>query len=209
MCHRYRAELRDQQVAELLQVQFARMAEFPERDLYPAKEVPVIRQTEDEDWEMVSMSWGLLPFWWKPGRTARSSFQKKTFNARAETVHKLPSFRAAFKSRRCLIPASGFYEGQKGHVGFFHLADSAVMTFAGLWESCRVDGETIESCTIVTTGANELVSQYHPRDRMPVILPDPESRRLWMSFDVVEREPLEGLFEPIDSSLMSHRDVEG
>lgn len=202
MCHRYRAELRASQLAELLKIELSRLDSLPDGDLYPTYDVPVVRLTDDGR-ELVAMSWGLLPFWWKPGKGARSTFQRKTFNARCETIHEKPTFRAAFKTRRCVIPASEFYEGPTGHAAYFRLKDSPVMSFAGLWESCSIGGETVESCTIVTTSPNKLIGQCH--HRMPVILDNVDR---WLDPDIVEREPLEELFVPYDASRMEERPAE-
>jgi putative SOS response-associated peptidase YedK len=106
-------------------------------------------------------------------------------NARAETVQEKPSFRAAFKKRRCLIAADGFYEWQKPKPGmkgkqpfWITRADHAPFAFAGLWEEWQSpDGEIIESCTIITCAANSFVAPIHLR--MPVIL-DPNDYDLWL-----------------------------
>ena len=178
-----------------------------QQDLYPTEILPVVRLNTESVWELVPLEWGLLPFWWKPGRGARSTFHRKTFNARSETIHEKPTFRAAFPSRRCLIPATECYEGAREHAAYFRLAERPLMAFAELWETCRFDDVIVESCTIVTTTANDLVAEFHPRRRMPVILPDEVSRQLWVSPDVVSRERLEELFAPIDSRMMSHQTV--
>ncbi len=113
--------------------------------------------------------WGLVPSWAKD-----ISAGAKTINARAETVAEKPSFRAAFRRRRCLIPASGFYEWQSQPKGpkqpfWITAADGGLLTFAGLWESwMSPDGDELQTCTIVTTTANESLAPIH--HRMPVIL---------------------------------------
>ena len=117
------------------------------------------------------MRWGLVPFFWK--KTLKDL--PATFNARAETVTERPMFRAAFKERRCIVPASGFYEwtGEKGakQPHFFSAADgSPVLAFAGLWEHWHdvANKEDVLSCTIIVSGASAWMTPYH--DRMPVIL---------------------------------------
>ena len=115
------------------------------------------------------MRWGLIPSWAKD-----ISIGSKMFNARAETIQEKPSFRTAFARRRCLIPADGFYEWQKQEKGpskpfRFQLKGEQPFAFAGLWELWRSpEGDELKSCTIITTEANSLVAQVHPR--MPVIL---------------------------------------
>ena len=119
---------------------------------------------------LLPMRWGLVPEWWK--KTLKDV--PATFNARAETVATKPMFRTAFKLRRCIIPASGFYEwtieagGKQPH--FFSAADGSILAFAGLWERWREPDATEDmlSATIVVSAANEWMTKYH--DRMPVIL---------------------------------------
>ncbi len=116
------------------------------------------------------LRWGLVPSWAKdPQMGARM------INARGETVAEKPSFRSAVKSRRCLIPADGFYEWVKTDGGkqphFIHFADARPFAFAGLWERWnKGEGDPLETCTIITTSPNDLIAGLH--DRMPVILPD-------------------------------------
>jgi len=140
---------------------------------------------------LVLLRWGLIPSWAKdPAIGARM------INARAETLAEKPAFRSAFRRRRCLVPADGFYEWQKRETGPkqpYRIArpDGGPFAFAGLWESWRDPAEdrAVESCTIVTTAANAVLSPIH--HRMPVILA-PESYDLWLD---PEAEPgrLQGL----------------
>ena len=107
----------------------------------------------------------------------------KLINARAETVREKPSFRDAFKSRRCLIPATGFYEwkheGRMKQPYFIKMKNGGLFAMAGLWESWQSpEGKSIESCAIITTDANGIVGKIH--DRMPVIIPN-QSYGLWLS----------------------------
>ncbi len=114
--------------------------------------------------------WGLVPFWAKD-----PAIGNRMINARAETVTEKPSYRQAFRRRRCLIPADGFYEWQKIGDGkqpwFIRAKDSSLLAFAGLWEEWSGgEGEVLRTCTIITTAANEFMADLH--DRMPVIVPD-------------------------------------
>ncbi len=142
----------------------------PHYNVGPTSTIDVVRLGEGGR-ELVAMRWGLVPFFWK--KTLREL--PATFNARAETVADKPMFREAFQRRRCIIPASGFYEwtGEKGdktpHA--FTAADgSPVLAFAGLWERWRdpASGEEVLSCTIIVSGASAWMNPYH--DRMPVLL---------------------------------------
>ena len=142
----------------------------PRYNIAPTTQVDVVRLDAEGRREMVTMRWGLIPVWWK--KAAKDV--PATFNARAETVARKPMFRSAFKHRRCIIPASGFFEwtGGKGEKvpHLFSAADgSPVLAFAGLWETWRdPEGEEVLSCTIVVSGASDWMTAYH--DRMPVLL---------------------------------------
>jgi len=206
MCHRYNLRPTPGDIAETFEYLRQITTDWSDGDFYPTNDIPIIRAAEDGELELVTVAWGMVPAWWKPtGKQTWKTYVRKysTFNARCETAHEKATFKSAFPHRRCLVPASEFYEGRKGHDAFFSLEKQPVMFFAGLWGTWQ----DVKNCTILTTQANELVAEYHPRKRMPVILPDDESRRLWMSPDVVERQPLEELFVPIDSTLMAHRSM--
>ena len=114
------------------------------------------------------MQWGLVPSWSKD-----RTIGYKMINARSETAHEKPSFKQAFHARRCVIPASGFYEWEKSGgektPHYIHSRDGKVMSLTGLWERwTSPDGEELQTCTILTTTANRLIKKLH--DRMPVIL---------------------------------------
>ncbi len=144
----------------------------------PSTGIPVIRSIEGER-TLSLMHWGLIPFWAKDTKIGY-----KTINARAETVATKPAFRAAYKARRCLIPAAGFFEWKRGveakQPHYIHKQDGNPIAFAGLWETWKSPDETIESCTIVTTEANEMMAELH--NRMPVIL-DAHDFDWWMTGD--------------------------
>lgn len=127
--------------------------------------------------ELTFFRWGLVPSWAKD-----LSWGSKLINARSETAVNKPSFRAAFKRRRCLIPASGFYEWQRlpnrKQPVYIHAADDSPFGLAGLWETWHApDGSMIDSCTILTTSPNELMAPIH--NRMPVII-EPEDYGMWL-----------------------------
>jgi putative SOS response-associated peptidase YedK len=173
---------------------------FEELDYWPLAIVPVIRLDDAGERELVPMEWGLLPFWWKPSdrATKRSSFQRKTINARSEDVDKKPTYREAFKRRHCLMPAGEFFE--RGH--YFRFADDRPFAFAALWESWRGgEGEDVESCTLLTTEPNELVRSVG-HHRMPVLLSSEAEYQLWMSPEQTGRKAVEHLFSPTDAAIM-------
>jgi putative SOS response-associated peptidase YedK len=127
----------------------------------------------------------------------------RLINARAETAATKPSFRSAFQSRRCLIPADGYFEWQKQdgkkQPFYFHRRDGQPFAFAGLWERwAPPDGEAIESCTILTTVANELARPVH--DRMPVIVA-PADFSQWLD-PAAKAEPLQALLRPFLAEVM-------
>jgi len=141
----------------------------PRYNIAPTTQIEVIRPGFDGR-ELTPMRWGLAPSWWKKPLNELPA----TFNARAETVAEKPMFRSAFKARRCVIPASGFYEwtGPKGAKTPHYLSapGGRPLAFAGLWERAT-DPETrqpLESATIIVGPANEWMSRFH--DRMPIIL---------------------------------------
>jgi putative SOS response-associated peptidase YedK len=149
---------------------------FDRYNVAPSINIPVIRLIEGER-VLSLMRWGLVPCWAKDSRIGY-----KMINARAETVATKPAFKSAYKTRRCLIPASGFYEWKR-HANpkiphFIHKRNDAPLAFAGLWESCEIEDDSVESCTIITTSPNDMMAQLH--NRMPVILA-PETFDWWMT----------------------------
>lgn len=199
MCHRFQAKLRMRQIVEEFALARLPTLPFESTDRYPGGGVVGVRLEGER--EAVQLQWGLLPHWWKPSakfKTAKA-FQRMTFNARGETIHEKPSFRDAFRSRRVLIPATAFFEGDH----YFGLANKAVFALAGLWETWTGEGDSIQTCTVVTTKANSLIAQYHPRKRMPVILNSEEAYSRWLDPDVTQRGPLEDLLQPFDADRMT------
>jgi putative SOS response-associated peptidase YedK len=180
--------------------QLLRLPELqPRYNIAPTQPVAVIRQRGSAR-ELSLMRWGLIPSWAKD-----PAIGSRMINARAETVATKPSFRAAFKRRRCLIPADGFYEWQKrdGRTKqpfYIGLKDEQPFAFAGLWESwTAADGSEIESCTVITTAANDLLRELH--DRMPVILDEDDYPR-WLDPKPVSADNLQSLLHPFPSERM-------
>lgn len=142
----------------------------PRYNIAPGQKVLAVRAArEAKGREAVMLAWGLVPPW-----AQDSSIGSRLINARAETVVQKPAFRGAFRNRRCLVPASGFYEWKKtgGRKQPFYIRrrDGGPLALAGLWERWeREETAPLETCAIVTAGANDLIAQIH--DRMPVILP--------------------------------------
>jgi putative SOS response-associated peptidase YedK len=145
-------------------------------NIAPSQMIPVVRATE-QGRELASLKWGLIPSWAKD-----SAIGMKLINARAETLADKPAFRTAYRRRHCLVPADAFYEwtpvaGRKQPY-CIRMADQTPFAMAGLWEYWpSPSGEQVETCTIITTEANSLVSELH--NRMPVILA-PSDYAAWL-----------------------------
>ena len=159
----------------------------PSYNIAPSQPVLALRRHEGAR-ELVALRWGLVPGWSR-GPDSRYSM----INARAETLASKPAYRDAYRRRRCLILADGFYEWQRRDRGarqpfHLHLPDHQPFAFAGLWEHWEGDGQIIDSCTIVTTDANAVVAPIH--DRMPVILEGGDAE-CWLAADAPdERQAL-------------------
>ena len=142
----------------------------------PTQDFAVCRWGQDGARRIARLRWGLVPFWAKDLKIGA-----RLINARAETVHEKPAFRSAFKARRCLIPADGWFEWQRSGVGkqphFLSLADGSPLSFAGLWERWTKGDEPVESFTILTTEANPSLAAIHPRQ--PAII-DPKRFDDWL-----------------------------
>lgn len=150
----------------------------PRYNIAPTQQVPgIVHSAEQGERQFRLLRWGLVPSWSKD-----LSIGSRLINARAETVAEKPSFRAAFKRRRCLILADGFYEWQrqtgKKQPYYFQVMDHQPFAFAGLWEHWETAETVVESCTIITTEANEVLRSLH--NRMPVILP-PATYSQWLN----------------------------
>ena len=180
MCGRYTHLLTWRQIVELYRLLDAVAPnDFgPRYNIAPTQKAPVVRERDGKR-ECVMLRWGLIPYWAKDAKIVY-----KTINARAETVATAPSYRAAFKARRCLIPTSGFYEWQKTPGGkqpyLIGFKDGRPFSFAGLWESWKdqASGETIETYTIITGEPNAIATKVH--NRMPVIIDPPDFGR-WLA----------------------------
>jgi len=198
MCHRYNVNVSPEKLAEIFEVVRSSFDEPAEQDLYPLSTGPVVRLDAEGERELVPMEWGLLPPWWKPSAKSKSrkTFQRKCFNARSETAHEKPTFRSAFKSRRCLVPVVKFDE--KDH--WFQPLDQTVFAFAGLWEHWEGEDEELETYTFLTSEPNDDIKSVG-HHRMPVLLTEPEQWRVWLNPDIVEKQQLSELLEPYRGHL--------
>lgn len=171
----------------------------PRYNIAPTQTSLVVRETAGGHRELVPLRWGLVPSWAK-----EPSIGQRMINARAETIAEKPSFRAAFKRRRCIIPADGYYEWARTDHGkqayYIRSRDGEHLAMAGLWESWHADQpDALETFTIITTDANEATSDIH--DRMPVLL-SREHYDLWLDPDFEASQPLLDLLRPAPSDLL-------
>ncbi len=170
-------------------------------NIAPSDAVGVVRIPPKSDrrvWDQ--LHWGLIPSWAKDKRIGY-----RMINARAESIAQKPSFRDAFKYQRCLVPADVFYEWMVGPDGKKYpyavgLKDERPFGFAGLWDRWQDGSKIIESCTIITTNANELLKPIHKR--MPVILPQTEYER-WLDPSTQNPAAFQPLLKPYDSEAMT------
>jgi putative SOS response-associated peptidase YedK len=174
----------------------------PRYNIAPTQEVAVI--TNENPHDVTLLRWGLIPSWSKDASGAA-----KMINARSETVDQKPSFRAAFKRRRCIIPATGFFEWQARESGkapmYIFLKSRPVFGIAGLWEVWRSpQGMDVRSFTVLTTDANSFMQPIH--DRMPVILL-PEDYSLWLQPGDAPPTPLRMLLKSYEPSEMAAYEV--
>lgn len=187
MCGRYIRRGSAEKVAQWFDIQPEDLPVFgPSYNIAPQSTQPVVRLSVDTDGrELAMMRWGLIPFWSRDARIAYS-----TINAKAESIATSPAFRDAFKHRRCLIPADGFYEWAKidaktRQPHALGLKSGDLIAFAGLWETWKdkLTGQPLQTFTIITTSPNELVKPADGltlHDRMPVIVRREDYQR-WLA----------------------------
>lgn len=175
MCGRFIINANKKEMIETFDIDDSQIPVFePKTNIPPGTHIPFIYNTRNTR-QLSSAFWGLVPSWAK-----NKSFSHNTFNARSETISEKPSFKNAYKQRRCLIPASAYYEWAQVRVNgkvagkqafWIGRDDEALFAFAGLYENWKdnINGEIFESCTIITREAYPSINHIHPR--MPVILP--------------------------------------
>lgn len=170
----------------------------PRFNISPTQPVPVIRWDRTGVARLDPLRWGLIPRWAKD-----PSIGNRMINARAETVAEKPAFREAFRRRRCLILASGFYEWGETPSGkqpfFITRGDEEIMAFAGLWERWRPDADqVVESCVIITRNAAASLAAVH--ERMPVVLP-PDTQTVWLADGTTPEDCLQALSSAVADGL--------
>ncbi|HEX9204655.1 MAG TPA: SOS response-associated peptidase [Candidatus Deferrimicrobiaceae bacterium] len=170
------------------------LAATPRYNITPGQPILAIRASAHHNRREFAMPrWGLVPAWARD-----AAIGNRLINARAETVSEKPAFRRAFRERRCLVPADGFYEWKREGPGkrpfYIRMKDGAPFAFAGIWERWEgAPGKVVETCAILTTEPNEILSPIH--DRMPLIL-SPEEYGLWLDPSVPPSDRLARLLRP-------------
>jgi putative SOS response-associated peptidase YedK len=200
MCGRYRLSRHKYLIEEKFGAVSSEEDWGPHYNIAPTQSIPIIRQNPKEPIRELSLvRWGLIPWFAKDASVSASMI-----NARSESVDTKPAFRDALKSRRCLVPADGFYEWKKMGKGkqpyCFEVGDKELFAFAGIWDRWKnTEGKVIESCSILTTTPNALVSPVH--NRMPVIL-DPDGYDLWLDPGMNDGRVVSDLLKPYDARQM-------
>jgi len=173
----------------------------PRFNIAPSEALATVRVAgKDPQRELAILRWGLVPSWAEDPKVGN-----KMINARSETVATNGAFRSAFRRRRCLVLADGFYEWQRQEKRkqpfYIRMKDEAPFAFAGIWEVWEGKaGQVLETCTLLTTEPNELMSPIH--NRMPVIL-DRKAYDLWLDPEMREAEPLQALLRPYPAEKMT------
>lgn len=201
MCGRFTLTVNINTLAEIFGVA-PTLEAAPRYNIAPTQEVVSILRdgTAHLEW----LQWGLIPSWAKD-----ASIGSKMINARAETLAEKPSFKRLLRSRRCLVPADGFYEWKKEHGSktpmYITLKDGSPFAFAGLWDLWHSpDGQQLRTCTLITTEPNAVVAPIH--DRMPVIL-TPDAREMWLDNSIQDEHALLPLLSPYPAEDMTARAV--
>ena len=200
MCGRYAFFSPAEAVRRTFELDLAPELE-PRYNIAPTQPVPAVRAGEEGARTLSMLHWGLVPKWAK-----EKAIGNRMINARSETLAEKPSFRDAFKRRRCLVAADGWYEWQVTPDGkqpwFISARDGGPIAFAGLWERWNdpAGGALLESCTIVTTDAAPSIRKIH--ERMPVVLPAADWAR-WMDTAFSDTEKLQELLKPYDAEPLA------
>ncbi|MDP1622396.1 MAG: SOS response-associated peptidase [Bacteroidales bacterium] len=199
MCGRYSFAFEDALILERFGIRVSTAIYKARYNCAPTQHLAII--ANDDPHTLKFFRWGLIPYWAK-----ELSIGNKLINARAETITEKPSFKKAFRNRRCLVPATGFYEWRRDAVKTpFHIGmkNGEAFCFAGLWDKwVSGDGAIVHSFTIITTAPNSLTSQIH--DRMPVILHRDDEQR-WIA---QQPDPsLVDLLKPYPPDMMEARPV--
>ncbi|KMM35913.1 SOS response-associated peptidase [Guptibacillus hwajinpoensis] len=203
MCGRFSLTTELDQLIERFQIEQMSIDDYvPRYNIAPSQQIPAVIKADGGN-RLGTLRWGLIPFWAKD-----ASISNKLINARSETAHEKASFKHALKRRRCLLLSDGFYEWKREDNRkvpmYIQVKRGEPFAMAGLWEKWKSGDETVYTCTILTTGANELMENIHTR--MPVILKK-EMEDLWLDSDVDDVTILENVMQPFPSEEMNAYEV--
>jgi putative SOS response-associated peptidase YedK len=208
MCGRFTITVSIDELREYLKEDYdidldERLFDLPRYNVAPGQDVIAIINDGKKN-RVGLLRWGFLPSFAKDEKLAYSMI-----NAKSETLTEKPAYQEAFKSKRCIILADGFYEWKKDKSDkkplYIHQKDKSLFPMAGLWSTwSKEDGTKVHTCTIVTTEANQLMEPIH--DRMPVIL-EAESKKLWLNPFEKNTNTLSKILKPYDSNLMTYYPV--
>ena len=194
MCGRFQLSVKGKQISERFNVEVFNELYTPNYNCAPSQKLPII--TNEHPKNLSYFQWGLIPFWAKDPKVGF-----RNINTRSETISEKPSFRDAFRKRRCLIPANGFYEWKKdsNKTPFrIFVKEDKLFAIAGIWETWKdAESRIINSFSIITTEANSLVADIH--NRMPVILKT-EDEKNWLNEN--DEVILNKLLVPFNSNKM-------
>jgi putative SOS response-associated peptidase YedK len=197
MCGRFSFDIPPELLAAIFGL--SGVPEFtPSYNVAPTQMSPIVRQVSDHN-SLELMKWGLVPPWAKD-----PAIGSQMINARSETVAEKPAFRHAIKYRRCIVPASGFFDwGHEGKIKkpyYFRMRDGRPLGLAGIWEEWKApDGSPLDTFSILTTTSNRLVAPIH--ERMPVILA-PDDYPTWLNKHLTNPEQLKPLYQPFPADLL-------
>lgn len=205
MCGRFAMKAFIKKLINLLNIQklYLTSPYNPRYNIAPTQNILTIQNLNNHR-SLTEKHWGLIPNWAKD-----KSFASKMINARSESLHEKPSFKEAFKKRRCIIPASGYYEWKKiSHKSqpYYITTQDEIIWMAGLWDEWKnpKNGKVIQSCTIITTEANDILQTIH--HRMPVILNE-TSLDLWLDSSVQEMDFFSNFFKPYSNKCIQIQEV--
>jgi putative SOS response-associated peptidase YedK len=198
MCARFTLTARPDLISQLFDLDLL-LDIHPRYNVAPTQDVLAVRTAADGEREFARLRWGLIPSW-----SNDASIGNKLLNARSETIAEKPSFRDAIRKRRCLIAADGFYEwkteNRHKQPYFIHFPDRKPFAFAGIWERWHADdGKLVESCSILTTAANDLLKPLH--ERMPVILAK-QDYPLWLDSHVTDAAEVQPLLRALPADAL-------
>jgi putative SOS response-associated peptidase YedK len=206
MCGRFTLTATFEEIIDRFDIQaFIEQENYePSFNIAPSQAVLAVIN-DGESNRMGFLKWGLVPPWAKD-----AAIGNKMINARAETLSEKPSFRTAFKKKRCLVIADSFYEWKRHEDKSktpmrIKLKSDALFAMAGIWEALKSpEGKTLYTCSVITTGPNELMKDIH--DRMPVIL-KPNDEKKWLDPSISNTSDLNKLLVPFDENLMETYEV--